>query len=167
MDQLAEITNNIYDAGILGKEGLMTSPSTILMSLMVTMLPKLVPYIMPQIIMRVNPKSAARFEDGTYDPYEMETMFRDKFVQNLVMVNDILNEEAAGEVRERKGEEGRLATLITSTLDTVGVDVSEFDGSKMLDMADLVSGRSPRSAMYNLVADTIINIGVNLVGYFF
>ena len=44
------------------------------------------------------------------------------------MVVDILNEEKVGEKVERSGEEGRLARLITTTLDTVGVDVSDFDG---------------------------------------
>ncbi len=47
------------------------------------------------------------------------------------MVVDILEEEQNGgiEKKERSGEEGRLATLITSTLDTINVDISDFDGN--------------------------------------
>ena len=47
------------------------------------------------------------------------------------MVVDILEEEQNGgiEKKERSGEEGRLATLITTTLDTINVDISDFDGN--------------------------------------
>jgi len=166
MDQFEELTNNIYDSGILGKEGFIAAPHNVILSLMVTMLPKVVPLIMPEIISRVNPDaSSSRFDEDNYK-YEMETMFRNKFADNLMMVVDILNEEKVGQKVERSGEEGRLARLITTTLDTVGVDISDFDGSKMVDLADLVSGRSPRSAMYNLAADTIISVLSNVLGMF-
>ena len=47
------------------------------------------------------------------------------------MVVDILEEEQNGnlEKKERSGEEGRLAKLITTTLDTINVDISDFDGN--------------------------------------
>lgn len=164
MDQLAELTNNIYDGGFL-KEGL-SSPSSVILSLLVTMLPKLVPRLMPQIISRVSPQTeTSRFAEEDY-MYEMETMFRQKFSNNLRMVVDILNEERTGEAQERTGEEGRLARLITSTLDTINVDISDFDGGRMTDLADLVSGVSPRAAMYNMVADTIIGVFSSLAAFF-
>jgi len=156
MDQLAELTNNIYDGGFL-KESVM-DPSSMFLGLMVTMLPKLVPRIMPEIISRVSPTTkTSRFDDESYK-YQMEEMFRKKFSDNLRMVVDILDEEKSGEVRQRSGEAGRLARLITTTLDTINVNIADFDGSKMSDLADIVSGASPRSAMYNMVADTILTV---------
>ncbi|XP_023327167.1 uncharacterized protein LOC111700477 isoform X2 [Eurytemora carolleeae] len=168
MDQFAELTNTIFDAGMVGKEEMM-SPSTMFLSLMVAMIPKLVPRIMPSLISRMNPEAGlSRFNDPTY-LLELENSFRDKFAENLRMVVDILEEEQNGgiEKKERSGEEGRLATLITSTLDTINVDISDFDGSKMIDLADLVSGQGPRAAVYNVMAEALIGVFSTISSFFF
>jgi len=162
MDQLMEMTNNIYDGGLLDggflpKEDIF-SPTTMIMSLMVTMLPKLVPHIMPHFVNRLHPESKSdKFHDRDY-MLEMETMFKNKFAENLRMVVDILDEDAYGEKVARTGEKGRLATLISTTLEAINVDASQFDGSKMTDLADLVEGRSPKSAFYDMAANAIIAV---------
>merc|ERR1712126_311232 len=130
------------------------------------MLPKMVPRIMPSLISRVSPNTqASRFDDESY-LYEMENMFRNKFADNLRIVVDILEEGRTGQVKNRSGEEGRLARLITSTLETINVDISDFDGSKMTELADLVSGVSPRAGMYNMMADTLIPVFSTLAAFF-
>ncbi len=44
------------------------------------------------------------------------------------MVVDVLTEERDGVQRERDGEEGRFARLVTSLVETLHIDLGDFNG---------------------------------------
>jgi hypothetical protein len=44
------------------------------------------------------------------------------------MVVDVLTEERDGVKRERDGEEGRFARLVTSLVETLHIDLGDFNG---------------------------------------
>jgi hypothetical protein len=46
------------------------------------------------------------------------------------MVVDVLTEQRDGVKKERSGEEGRFARLVTSLLDTMQIDLGDFNGRK-------------------------------------
>eukprot|EP00088_Acartia_fossae_P035783 TRINITY_DN36902_c0_g1_i1.p1 TRINITY_DN36902_c0_g1~~TRINITY_DN36902_c0_g1_i1.p1 ORF type:complete len:180 (-),score=39.65 TRINITY_DN36902_c0_g1_i1:311-820(-) len=156
MDQFAELSNNIYDSGIV-KEGL-TSPSSLFLSLIVTMIPKIVPRMMPRVMTKMYPGvSVSRFDDVNYI-HHVEDMFREKFAQNLMIVVDILDEEKYGLKKERYGREGQLARIINTSLHALNIDVRQFDSQRLTELAELVNGHSPRAEMYNLIGDMILAV---------
>ena len=46
------------------------------------------------------------------------------------MVVEVLTEQRDGVKKERSGEEGRFALLVTSLLDTLQIDLGEFNGKR-------------------------------------
>ena len=156
MDQFAELSNNIYDSGII-KEGL-TSPTSLILSLMVTMIPKIVPRLMPKMMTKMYPGvSVSRFDDVNY-VHSVEDMFRDKFAQNIMIVVDILDEEKYGIKKARFGQEGQLAKIIKTALHSLNIDIRQFDSDRLAELAELVNGRSARAEMYNLIGDMVLAV---------
>merc|ERR1711881_121838 len=84
----SEFTNEIYDISneanqVAYKQG--GDTWTMVLGIVVTLLPKIIPRIMPSIV--GEDKLKERFDDGSY---EIETIFREKFLQNLNFVENLV-----------------------------------------------------------------------------
>merc|ERR1711997_235002 len=84
----SEFTNEIYDISheanqAAYKEG--GDTWTMILGIVVTLLPKIIPRVMPSIV--GEDKLKERFDDGSY---EIETIFREKFLQNLNFVENLV-----------------------------------------------------------------------------
>jgi hypothetical protein len=56
-----------------------------------------------------------------------------KFTVPVQLVVDVLSEERdGGEKKERSGEEGRFARLVTSLLDTLQINLEGFNGKSIV-----------------------------------
>merc|ERR1712141_216072 len=89
---LGRVVGEVAHAGFAenGLENL-PCPSSLLLGVLVTLLPKMVPRLMPYFLGSASAEVKNRFYDPQY-LLENEEMFREKFVENLKMVEDIIDD---------------------------------------------------------------------------
>jgi len=88
MSPISEFTNEIYDQDSLTdafKEG--ADVYTIFLGVLVTLLPKIIPRVMPALVPEQNLRE--KFNDDDY-VREVEDMFREKFLQNLDAIENLV-----------------------------------------------------------------------------
>merc|ERR1712071_327008 len=157
-------------AGLEGllREGL-PCPTTLLIGTLITLLPRIAPRLMP-VFLAGRSDLKAQFADPDYMK-ESEQLFREKFVENLMMVEDIVTASGDGSL-ERKGQEYTgFKKFLFGSLEALDINVSDYLGgmdiSSLQGLARVARGEDPMDGIYNIIADGIISVGSYVYQTFF
>merc|ERR1712045_661918 len=154
------MTNEIQDNDFLtkGVEAASELPSvgTVFLGVFVTLLPKLVP------MFTVDRSLDAKFDDPNYVS-NGEEMFREKFSENLQMVEDIISSFGDEDKLQKSKESTGFQKFLFSSLEALDIDVSDYIGGLELQsikqLGRLARGEDRLSPYYAMVADAIIGLG--------
>merc|ERR1711992_500071 len=151
---LNEIPDN--DIATKGTEVGLPTVGTVFLGVFVTLLPKLV----PRLMVMMSPERKSKFSDPAFLP-EGEKMFREKFSENLQMVEDIITTFGDENTLEKSSQEATgFKKFLFSSLEALDIDVSDYVGN--LEMASikqlgrLARGEDSLSPYYDMAADGII-----------
>merc|ERR1719153_92037 len=172
---LSEMTNEIYDYDLGQKGDLFGLPgeSTAILGILCALLPKIVPHILPYFI--ANPDTQAKFSDPEYMK-ESEQSFRDKFVEHLEMVEDIVDsvdgfDEGDPDKKRMSEEFTGFRKFLFGSLEALDVNVADYVGHLEVEsvkhLARIAKGEDQMSPFYNMVADTIMAVGSFLYNQIF
>merc|ERR1712095_90225 len=141
---------------------------TVFLGVFVTLLPKLVPRMLPMFMLDSSPETKSKFADPNYAT-DSEAMFREKFSENLQMVEDIITSFGDDADRVEKSQEysGFQKFLFTS-LETLDIDVSDYIGGLEIDsikyLGRLARGEDRMSPYYSMIAEALIGLGSIVFG---
>merc|ERR1712227_687788 len=159
---LGRVVGEVAHAG-LAENGLenLPCPSSLLLGVLVTLLPKMVPRLMPYFLGSTAPEVKSRFSDPQY-LLENEEVFREKFVENLKMVEDIV-EAADDNTLERKSQDYTgFKRFLFGSLEALDINVSDYIGGlevkSVQKLARIAQGEDSMSGLYNIIADGIIAV---------
>merc|ERR1712173_372048 len=159
---LGRVVGEVAHAG-LAENGLenLPCPSSLLLGVLVTLLPKMVPRLMPYFLGSAAPEVKSRFSDPQY-LLENEEVFREKFVENLKMVEDIV-EAAEDNTLERKSQDYTgFKRFLFGSLEALDINVSDYIGGlevkSVQKLARIAQGEDSMSGLYNIIADGIIAV---------
>jgi len=159
---LGRVVGEVAHAG-LAENGLenLPCPSSLLLGVLVTLLPKMVPRLMPYFLGSAAPEVKSRFSDPQY-LLENEEVFREKFVENLKMVEDIV-EAAEDNTLERKSQDYTgFKRFLFGSLEALDINVSDYIGGlevkSVQKLARIAQGEDSMSGLYNIIADGIITV---------
>merc|ERR1711988_1235690 len=159
------MTNEIQDNDFLtkGVEAASELPSvgTIFLGVFVTLLPKLVPRLLPMFT--VDRSLDAKFDDPNYVS-NGEEMFREKFSENLQMVEDIISSLGDEDKLTKSAQESTgCKRFLFSSLEALDIDVTDYIGGLEMNsirrLGRLARGEDSLSPYYSMVADAIIGLG--------
>merc|ERR1711981_214679 len=125
----------------------------------VTLLPKLV----PRLMVFMTPDRKSKFSDPQYLP-EGEEMFREKFSENLQMVEDIITTFGDENKLEKSTAEATgFKRFLFTSLEALDIDVSDYIGNlemkSIKHLGSLARGEDSLSPYYGIAADAIITFG--------
>merc|ERR1712165_160577 len=160
---LNEIPNN--DIATKGAEAGLPTVGTLFLGVFVTLLPKLV----PRLMVMMSPERKSKFSDPAFLP-EGEKMFREKFSENLQMVEDIITTFGDENQLEKSTSEATgFKKFLFSSLEALDIDVMDYIGNLEMNsikqLGRLARGEDRLSPYYDMAADAIIavtNILLNL-----
>jgi len=171
MSPFFELSNEIPDTDIFTKgaeAAELPSVGTLFLGVFVTLLPKLVPRLLPMFVLDKSPETKSKFADPNFVS-DNEAMFREKFSENLQMVEDIITSFGDEEDRVEKSQEysGFQRFLFTS-LEALDIDVSDYIGGLEIDsikhLGRLARGEDRMSPYYSMIADALIGLGSLVFG---
>merc|ERR1712203_825141 len=125
---LGRVVGEVAHAG-LAENGLenLPCPSSLLLGVLVALLPKMVPRLMPYFLGSASAEVKSRFSDPGY-LIESEEVFREKFVENLRMVEDIVT-AAEDNTLERKSQDYTgFKRFLFGSLEALDINVSDYIG---------------------------------------
>merc|ERR1712115_652799 len=159
---LGVLSNEIFDNGLPAKESGLPCPSSLMLGVFVTMLPKLVPRILPFFMNNDSPGLKAKFDDPNYLK-EGEQMFKDKFSENLQMVEDIISSVGNDNQLEKKSSDYTgFKRFLFGSLEALDINVSDYIGGlevkSVQKLARIAQGEDSMSGLYNIIADGIIAV---------
>merc|ERR1711962_1456372 len=158
---LEELTNEVITSGLAtkGVEGL-PCPTHLMLGVLVTLLPKLVPRMLPYFM--GNQQLRERFSNEDYIA-ESEQIFRDKFTENLRMVEDIVNAAENNSLEKKSKEFTGFKKFLFGSLEALDINVSDYIGGLEVEslqrLARVANGEDSMSGLYNIIADTIMAVG--------
>merc|ERR1712083_559966 len=160
---LGTLSNEIYDHGLPAKESGLPCPSSLMLGVFVTMLPKMVPRILPFFMNSDSPGLKAKFDDPNYLK-EGEQMFKDKFTENLQMVEDIIASVGNDNQLEKKSSEYTgFKKFLFGSLEALDINVSDYLGGLEVDsirkLARIARGEDVYSPYYIMAADALLAVG--------
>merc|ERR1711942_385451 len=131
-----------------------------MLGVLVTLLPKMVPRILPYFM--GNPELRERFSDSDYIA-ESEQIFRDKFTENLRMVEDIVNAAENNSLEKKSKEFTGFKKFLFGSLEALDINVSDYLGglevNSIQKLARIARGEDTYSPYYIMAADAIIAVG--------
>ena len=101
---------------------------TVFLGVFVTLLPKLVPRLLPIFMVDSTPETKSKFNDPNYIP-EGEEMFREKFSENLQMVEDIITSVADDDHTLKAKESTGFQKFLFTSLEALDIDVTDYVGN--------------------------------------
>merc|ERR1711990_1004380 len=159
---LGRVVGEVAHAG-LAENGLenLPCPSSLLLGDLVTLLPKMVPRLMPYFLGSASAEVKSRFSDPQH-LIESEELFREKFVENLKMVEDIVM-AAEDNTLERKSQDYTgFKRFLFGSLEALDINVSDYIGGlevrSVQRLARIAEGEDAMSGLYNLIADGIMAV---------
>jgi len=159
---LGRVVGEVAHAG-LAENGLenLPCPSSLLLGVLVTLLPKMVPRLMPYFLGSASAEVKSRFSDPGY-LIESEEVFREKFVENLRMVEDIVT-AAEDNTLERKSQDYTgFKRFLFGSLEALDINVSDYIGGlevrSVQRLARIAQGEDSMSGLYNIIADGIMAV---------
>merc|ERR1712109_290716 len=122
----------------------------------------MVPRLMPYFLGSAAPEVKSRFSDPQY-LLENEDVFREKFVENLKMVEDIV-EAAEDNTLERKSQDYTgFKRFLFGSLEALDINVSDYIGGlevkSVQKLARIARGEDVYSPYYTMAADALIAVG--------
>jgi len=158
--------NEIHDNAILTKGAELELPTigTLFLGVFVTLLPKVV----PRMLTIFSPEMKSKSEEPSYYT-DGEAMFREKFSENLQMVEDIITSFGDdGDQLTKSKESTGFQKFLFSSLETLDIDVSDYIGGLEIESIKKL-GRLARmedrlSPYYNMCADAILSLGLLAFG---
>jgi len=158
------ISNEIpdYDFPLKESDG-MPTVGTLFLGVFVTLLPKLVPRLLPIFMVNSNPETKSKFSDPNYVT-DGEEMFREKFSENLQMVEDIISSLGDEDKLTKSAQESTgFKKFLFSSLEALDIDVTDYIGGLEMNsirrLGRLARGEDSLSPYYSMVADAIIGLG--------
>merc|ERR1712117_865669 len=121
-----------------------------------------VPRLLPIFMVNSNPETKSKFSDPNYVT-DGEEMFREKFSENLQMVEDIISSFGDEDKLQKSKESTGFQKFLFSSLEALDIDVSDYIGGLELQsikqLGRLARGGDRLSPYYAMVADAIIGLG--------
>lgn len=156
-DLFAELSNEIYD--VSDKEAGGLCPMSVFLGILVTLLPKVVPRILPMFLPAdAQEASIKRLDDPEYQK-EIEDLFREKFSENLEMVEKIIVSMENQSLE--KSDPGSQEGFLVGALNALGIsDFTEgLQTGSLRRLARIANGEGTGSQVYSLAADVIMFLG--------
>jgi len=163
------MSNEILDNDVVtkGSEADLPTIGTVFLGVFVTLLPKLVPRLLPIFMVDSTPETKSKFNDPNYLP-EGEEMFREKFSENLQMVEDIITSVADDDHTLKAKESTGFQKFLFTSLEALDIDVTDYVGGLEIEsikqLGRLARGEDRMSPYYGMIADALIGLGSVLFG---
>merc|ERR1711974_286225 len=153
---LNEIPDN--DIATKGTEAGLPTVGTLFLGVFVTLLPKPV----PRLMVFMTPERKSKFADPAFLP-EGEEMFREKFSENLQMVEDIITTFGDENPLEKSAQEATgFKKFLFSSLEALDIDVTDYIGNLEMNsikqLGSLARGEDNLSPYYDMATDAIIAV---------
>merc|ERR1711994_516180 len=161
---LNEIPDN--DIATKGAEVGLPTVGTLFLGVFVTLLPKLV----PRLMVFMTPERKSKFSDPAFLP-EGEKMFREKFSENLQMVEDIITTFGdENQLEKSTAEATGFKKFLFSSLEALDIDLTDYIGNLEINsikqLGRLARGEVRLSPYYDMAADEIITVANILFNLF-
>merc|ERR1712037_1007870 len=159
---LGRVVGEVAHAG-LAQNGLenLPCPSSLLLGVLVTLLPKMVPRLMPYFLGSASAEVKSRFSNPQ-DLAATEELFREKFIENLKIVEDVVM-AAEDNTLERKSQDYTgFKRFLFGSLEALDINVSDYIGGlevrSVQRLTRIAQGEDSMSGLYNVITDGIMAV---------
>merc|ERR1712210_218455 len=144
---LGRVVGEVAHAG-LASNGLenLPCPSSLLLGVLVTLLPKMVPRLMPYFL-----GSASA-----------EELFREKFIENLKIVEDVVMAAEDNTLERKRQDYTGFKRFLFGSLEALDINVSDYIGGlevrSVQRLTRIAQGEDSMSGLYNVITDGIMAV---------
>merc|ERR1719391_84557 len=135
--------------------------NSLFLGVFITLIPKLLPRVMPVFMMNSAPEVRAKFDAPDFVENN-EEMLKEEFSNYFQIIEDIVT-SFNGEPLQKSSEYSGFQKFLLGCLESLDIDVTQFIGDLELErvqqLGKIARGTDPNSAMYNIIADTMIAVG--------